>query len=78
MVRKSGGKPTALNGFDYLFVQTDSGVVPLKKLRDRLTGQGEDELRAAAEGAVHDAKKYYGRDTDISDHLPHLRKLRRQ
>ena len=73
MVKQSGGKPTSLNGFDYLFVHSENGKVPLKKLRDQLMGQGERELRQLAEGAVQDAKKFYGQDTEIEDHLPHIR-----
>jgi hypothetical protein len=75
MAKQSGGKPTSLNGFDYLFVQTDKGLVPLKKLRARLMDEGERELRFLAEGAVQDAKEYYGYDTEIEDHLPRLRKF---
>ena len=77
MVKQSGGKPSSLNGFDYLFVLSENGKVPLKKLRDQLMGQGERELRERklrrlAEGAVQDAKEVYGQDTKIEDHLPHI------
>ena len=77
MVKQSGGKPSSLNGFDYLFVHSENGKVRLKKLRDQLMGQGERELRERklrrlAEGAVQDAKEY-GQDTEIEDHLPHIR-----
>ena len=77
MVKQSGGKPTSLNGFDYLFVHSENGKVPLKTLRDQLMGQGERELRERkirrlAEGAVQDSKEY-GQDTEIEDHLPYIR-----
>jgi hypothetical protein len=70
MVKHSGGKPTALNGFDYLVVQSENGLVPLKKLRDRYS-----RWQVLAEGAVEDAKNIYGMETEAEDHLPHLRKL---
>lgn len=34
VVNTNGGKTEALNGYDYLFVRSSSGVVPLSKLRD--------------------------------------------
>lgn len=34
VINTNGGKTEALNGYDYLFVRSSSGVVPLSKLRD--------------------------------------------
>ena len=68
MVKQSGGKPTALNGFDYLFVNSDKTLVPLKRLRDRLM-----RFRVILEGAVEDAKTH-GNETTAGDHEPWLRK----
>jgi len=34
VVNTNGGKTEALNGYDYLFVRSSTGVVPLSKLRD--------------------------------------------
>jgi hypothetical protein len=34
VVNTNGGKTAALNGYDYLFVRSSNGLVPLDKLRD--------------------------------------------
>jgi hypothetical protein len=66
IVRQTGGKPKALNGFDYLFVESTRGPIPLKKLRDRL------KLNYfLAEASVEDAREY-GLETTVEDHLPHI------
>ena len=39
VINTSGGKTEALNGYDYLFVRSSSGLVPLSKLRDRFLGR---------------------------------------
>ena len=77
MVKQSGGKPTALNGFDYLFVQSGKDLVSLKKLRDQLMNPNEQRLRAEAEARVEDIRTLYGQDTEPEDHLPHLRQFMR-
>jgi hypothetical protein len=66
MVKQSGGKPTALNGFDYLFVRSGGSLVPLKSLRD---------LLARAQAAVRDYKEISGQDSEPQDHVPHVRRL---
>jgi len=35
VINTSGGKTEALNGYDYLFVRSSTGMVPLSKLRDK-------------------------------------------
>lgn len=66
IVRQTGGEPKALNGFDYLFVESTKGPIPLKKLRDRL------KLNYfLAEGAVDDCRES-GLETTVEDHLPHI------
>lgn len=35
VINTNGGKTEALNGYDYLFVRSSNGPVPLHKLRDR-------------------------------------------
>ncbi len=34
VINTNGGKTEALNGYDYLFVRSSNGLVPLNKLRD--------------------------------------------
>jgi hypothetical protein len=34
VINTNGGKTAALNGYDYLFVRSSNGLVPLNKLRD--------------------------------------------
>ena len=36
VINANGGKTKAVNGYDYLFVRSSSGMVPLSKLRDEL------------------------------------------
>ena len=38
MVNDNGGSTKALNGYDYVFVNTPKGVVPLSDLRGRFLG----------------------------------------
>ena len=49
MVNSSGGKAEALNGYDYLFVKTDRGLVALAELRRKLSYGN-----AALEGTLDD------------------------
>jgi len=35
VVNANGGKTAALNGYDYIFVRSSKGLVPLSELRDR-------------------------------------------
>jgi hypothetical protein len=75
MVRHSGGKPTALNGFDYVFVRAGSEFVPLKRLRDELTMTGRRRLdgdRGTA-GLVAEARAM-GIETTPEDHEMFLKR----
>ncbi len=39
VVNNNGGNTKALNGYDYLYVRTPNGLVPLQELRDRFLSQ---------------------------------------
>jgi len=49
MVNANGGKTPALNGYDYLFVQTGKGLVRLDQLREKLVSPNTFEEEAAAQ-----------------------------
>ena len=67
MVNANGGEAKALNGYDYLFIQSpDDGLLSLEELRGRLIG-GTQAEKAAAEavletGAFGSASEQFNRD----------------
>jgi hypothetical protein len=73
MVNANGGKAKALNGYDYLFVQSATGPLPFDELRKRLT-EGTHAEKAAVD-VLLEGTQAFGNKYEALDYVRENKRL---